>query len=180
MATSVFAYARHVFISWTFDRQNTGVCYVFKGLCSLPLSPFFWISRNAPPKELLGESCVTFRKRLRGRLGIGRSRIFLRGLPKQMGHQNIHMKLSQYVWRTIPFVIRKDERNWKLGLCRYCCNAKKWENLRWNFSYKDGTLLFSSAKCLNLDYIDIGKAKNSLTAFQLLIATSVHRIHKNA
>ena len=32
------------------------------------LTAVFWMSRNAPPKELLGKHCMTSQKRLRGRL----------------------------------------------------------------------------------------------------------------
>ena len=32
------------------------------------LAATFWMSRNAPPKVLLGERCVTSKKQLRGRL----------------------------------------------------------------------------------------------------------------
>ena len=39
---------------------------------NLPVSiaAVFWMSHNAPQKVLLGERCVTFQKRLRGRLPI--------------------------------------------------------------------------------------------------------------
>ena len=32
------------------------------------LAAVFWMSRNAPPKELLGKHCVTSKKKMRGRL----------------------------------------------------------------------------------------------------------------
>ena len=56
-------------------------------VCNILVSPaaFFWISCNAPPPPhpLLGQRCVTSKKRLRGRLATS-----MRNLKELAQHQN--------------------------------------------------------------------------------------------